>query len=114
MEFMEKAKEKEISKVSKDLETIQATVEAAEDGFSPKVKIENHINNSDSSDSGFSEMCSTEVLKCGDGEVVKIEVVTTETTYLSYKGRKEILEQTFDKFTQSNSIIEENSIEAEV
>ena len=48
-----------------------------------------HINSSDSSDSGFSEMCTAEEHKSESGQIVKLEIVTTETTHLSYLCKDE-------------------------
>ena len=67
------------------METTEVTVEIAEEPGELQVEAENHINNSDSSDSGFSEMCAADGGKSEDeGEIVKIEIVTTETTHTAY------------------------------
>ena len=112
MDFVEKAMEREISKATGGVETTQAIVEAVVEEVELQVDAENHINNSDSSDSGFSEMCTAEEHKSESGQLVKVEIVTTETTHLSYLCKDEERTRPIQELlrqTQNNKFISRHS-----
>ena len=109
MNLVEKAMEREISKATGGIETTQAIVEAVVEDVELQVDAENHINSSDSSDSGFSEIA--EEHKSESGPIVKIEIVTTETTHLSYLCKNERTRpiQELLQLTQNNKFINRHS-----
>ena len=115
--------EREISKPTDGVETTRAIVEAVVEEAEVHVDVENHINNSESSDSGFSESYTAEEHKSESGQIVKLEIVTTETTHLSYSCKdeertrpmQELPRQTQNnKFSNRNSTDLNGSIETEV
>ena len=113
VDFVEKTMERDISKANDGVETTRAIVEPVVEEAELQVDAEIHINSSDSSDSGFSEMCTAEEHKFESGQIVKLEIVTTETTHLSYLCKDEERTRSTEELsrqTQNNKFINGHSI----
>ena len=105
---MDKIRDKESESPLKVVDPVEVIVEPLREPAEFQVEVENHINNSESSDSGFSEICATDGDKSEDGgEIVKIEIVTTETTHMAYICKDD---KTMKKVQRTPSAREPNNI----